>query len=86
MFVGRLEPQAQHSQGVLDEDDAFLGSAATEIWEYEVVDERAKEFEQTIRESGGILEFEIIDDTRTDPEDATDPIPIGAPDVSENKP
>jgi hypothetical protein len=85
-FVGRLEPQAQHSQSVLDEDDAFLGSAAPEIWEYEVVDERAQEFEQTIRESAGILEFEVVDDTPTDAEDAPDPILMGDPDVSENQP
>src|SRR5437016_11319737 len=40
-FVERLESQAEHSQEVLDEDDAFLGLAATEVWEYDVVNGRA---------------------------------------------
>ena len=40
VFVEHLESDAEHVQETLDEDDAFLGSATTEIWEYEVVDER----------------------------------------------
>lgn len=72
IFVERLEPQAQHSQGVLDEDDAFLGSAAPELWEYDVVDERAPEFEDAIRRAGRILEYEIVDSTATDASEASD--------------
>jgi hypothetical protein len=41
VFVEQLQSEAQHSQEELDEDDAFLGSAAPEIWEYEIVDARA---------------------------------------------
>lgn len=33
VFIEQLETEAQHSQEVLDEDDAFLGSAAPEVWE-----------------------------------------------------
>ncbi len=64
-FVEQLESDAQHSQEVLDEDDAFLGSAAPEVWEYEVVDARREEFETAIRESDLILEFDVVDDTVT---------------------
>jgi hypothetical protein len=64
-LVERFEPQAQHSQEVLDEDDAFLGSASAEVWEYEVVDERAQEFEDAMRNSQTVMEFEVIDDTPT---------------------
>ena len=33
-MVERFEPSAQHSQEVLDEDDAFLGLASAEVCEY----------------------------------------------------
>lgn len=33
VFVERLEPAAQHSQEVLDEDDAFLGAVTAEAWD-----------------------------------------------------
>jgi hypothetical protein len=59
-FVARLEPQAQHS------DDAFLGSAAPEIWEYEVVDERAVEFEEIMHRSGRVFEYDVVDPTSID--------------------
>lgn len=69
-LVERFEPSAQHSQEVLDEDDAFLGMAAAEVWEYDVVDERAQEFEDAMRNSQTVMEFEVIDETPTDPEEA----------------
>ena len=61
-FVERFEPEAKHSQEVLDEDDAFLGMAAAEVWEYEVEDGRNGEFADAIRNSGTVMEFETIDD------------------------
>jgi len=73
-FVARLEPQAQHSQDALDEDDAFLGSASPEIWEYEVMDNRVAEFEQGLRESGGVLEYQVVDETATSSDDVTNEI------------
>ena len=72
-FVAELETEAQHSQEVLDEDDAFLGSAAPELWDYEVVDERASEFEDAIQKSDLVLEFEVIDDTITTADEAPSP-------------
>ena len=70
-FVERFEPRAQHPQEVLDEDDAFLGLASAEVWEYEVVDERAQEFEDAIRNSQTVMEFEVIDETPTTADEVT---------------
>lgn len=70
-MVERFEPQAQHSQEVLDEDDAFLGSASAEVWEYDVVDERAQEFEDAMRNSQTVMEFEVIDETPTTADEVT---------------
>jgi len=70
-FVERFAPSAQHSQEVLDEDDAFLGLASAEVWEYEVVDERAREFEDAIRNSQTVMEFEVIDETPTTADEVT---------------
>jgi len=71
-FVERLEPESEHSQEVMDEDDAFLGSSAAEVWEYEVLDSRRDEFEDAVGRAGRILEFEIVDDTPLLPEDLSD--------------
>jgi hypothetical protein len=62
VFVERFDPEAKHSQEVLDEDDAFLGMAAAEIWEYEVEDGRESDFETAIRNSQSVMEFQTIDD------------------------
>lgn len=56
------DPDSKHSQGEMDEDDAFLGMAAPEVWEYEVMDEKKDEFEEAIRLSQVVMEFEVIDD------------------------
>jgi hypothetical protein len=69
-FVERFEPEALHSQEVLDEDDAFLGLAGSEIWEYDVVDQRATEFEDAIRNSQMVMEFEVVDETTIDADEA----------------
>jgi hypothetical protein len=71
-LVERFEPAAKHSQETMDEDDAFLGSSAAEIWEYEIVDSRCDEFEAAMGRAGRILEFEVIDETPTLAEDLTD--------------
>ena len=65
VFVERLEPQAQHSQEVLDEDDAFLALAGTEVWEYEVVNFRKDEFDDGIRNSRVVFEYTVIDESET---------------------
>jgi len=77
VFIEEFETEAQHSQEVLDEDDAFLGSAAPEVWEYEVLDDRAAEFEDAIKKSDLVLEYDVVDSTVTEKDDAS---PIGLPD------
>ena len=42
-MVSQFDPDAKHNQEVLDEDDAFLGMAAAEVWEYEIADGRETE-------------------------------------------
>jgi hypothetical protein len=69
VFVERLEPQAQHSQEVLDEDDAFLALASTEVWEYDVVNDRIDEFEDAIRNSRVVFEYTVVDESETPEED-----------------
>ena len=59
-FVGRLQPEAQHASEDLEEDDAFL-SLAAEIWEYDVADGRDTDFVDALRNSGVVMEFEVID-------------------------
>jgi len=61
-FVSRNQPEAQHSQEVLDEDDSFL-SIGTEIWVYEIADGREQEFEDAARNSRMVIELERMDDT-----------------------
>ena len=78
-FVGRLVPQAEHSRIGLNADDVFPASAAPEIWEYEIVGERAAEFEEGMLRSGGVLEYEVLDERKADPEDIMDDIPASDP-------
>src|SRR5882724_7390016 len=62
VLVEGLEPEAQHSQEVLDEDDAFLGRAAAEVWEYEIADGRDKEFIRALTNSGTVMEYDQVDE------------------------
>lgn len=72
VFVERLEAPAQHAQTSLDEDDSFLGSALPEIWEYEVVDDRAVEFEEALRRLDTVLEYEVLETNGTGAEEVVD--------------
>jgi hypothetical protein len=71
VFVERFEPEAKHSQEVLDEDDAFLGMASAEVWDYDVVDERRQEFEDAMRNSEVVMEFHVVDETSIEEDDVT---------------
>src|SRR5216684_4371604 len=62
VFVERVEPEAKHSQEVLDEDDAFLGMAAAEVWDFEVTGGREDEFITALTNSGMVMEYEQMDD------------------------
>ena len=70
MFVEQLETDADHGEETLDEDDDFLGSAAPEIWEYEVVDARVAEFEEALKNSDLVLEYDVVDTEATTAEDS----------------
>jgi hypothetical protein len=56
-----MEPPSVHPQEVLDEDDNFL-SLGTEVWEYEVADGREQEFEDALRNSRMVIDFETVDE------------------------
>ena len=59
-MIGRLQPDAQHSSEMLEEDDAFL-SISPEIWEYDVADEKDDVFQDALRNSGMVMEFEKLE-------------------------
>ncbi|MFL6416450.1 MAG: hypothetical protein ACJ74Y_12375 [Bryobacteraceae bacterium] len=71
VFVGRFDPESKHSQEVMDEDDAFLGSAAAELWEYDVIDGNEQEFLDAVRTSETVMEFTELDETSIDTDDVT---------------
>lgn len=61
VIVETLEPESMHSQEVMDEDDAFLGRAAAEVWEYEVAEGRDDEFVAALLASGTVMEYDRMD-------------------------
>src|SRR5437764_2070923 len=71
VFVGRFDPESKHNQEVMDEDDAFLGAAAAELWEYDVVDGSEQDFLDAMRNSETVMEFTVVDETSVDAEDFT---------------
>src|SRR3954447_5929245 len=71
VFVGRFDPESKHSQEVMDEDDAFLGSAAAELWEYDVVDGSEQDFLDAVRNSETVMEYTVVDETSVDADEAT---------------
>jgi hypothetical protein len=78
-FVERFEPEAKHSQEVLDEDDAFLGMASAEVWDYEVVNERSQDFVDAVRNSETVMELEELHSGVTEASDITsNPVGEGA--------
>ncbi len=58
--IGRNEPDSLHSSDALEEDDDFL-SIGTEIWEYDIPDNKQKDFEAALAKSGTVIEFEVIE-------------------------
>jgi hypothetical protein len=71
VLVEEIDSEAEHGEETLEEDDSFLGSAAAEVWEYEVVDARKQEFEDALQNSDLVFESEIIDDSPTEAAEAT---------------
>lgn len=62
VLVGRNRPDAQHSSDVLEEDDDFL-SLTSELWEYDIADGKTQEFEDALRNSGMVMEFEALENS-----------------------
>ncbi len=80
-LVEGFAPDSVHSQEVMDEDDGFLGSAAAEVWEFEVADNRKDEFVTAIVNSGTVLEWDEMDgdsDVGGDLTGDTEPVGTGA--------
>jgi hypothetical protein len=56
-----IEPPAQHSQEVLDEDDNFE-SLGTETWEYDIAEGREDEFVAALENSRMVIQYEEIEE------------------------
>jgi hypothetical protein len=56
-----IEPPAQHSQEVLDEDDNFE-SLGTETWEYQIAEGREREFVEALENSRMVIQYEEIEE------------------------
>jgi hypothetical protein len=68
-LVERIEPDSLHGQDVMDEDDNFL-SVGTELWEYDVAAGREQEFEDALKNSQMVIDYQAIDDSATPLEDS----------------
>ena len=66
--VERIEPDSLHGQDVMDEDDNFL-SVGTELWEYDIAGGREQEFEDALKNSQMVIDYQAIDDSATPLED-----------------
>src|SRR4051794_24484707 len=60
-FIERTKPDSLHVQEVMDEDDSFE-SIGTEVWSYEVADDRQDDFVHGLENSRMVVEYEQIDD------------------------
>ena len=60
-LVERIEPDGLHGREAMDEDDSFL-SIGTEVWEYDVADGRERDFEDALKNSQMVIEYEALDD------------------------
>lgn len=61
-FIERDEPASLHGEGMMEEDDDFL-SVAAEVWEYDIEDGRGDDFENALRNTQMVIDYEIIDDS-----------------------
>jgi hypothetical protein len=60
-FVERIEPDALHVEGDMEEDDDFL-SLGTEVWEYDVAPGREQEFKDAVLNSGMAMEMDRVEE------------------------
>lgn len=59
--MGRTQPDALHSSEQIEEDDEFL-SLGAEIWEYDVAEGKGQDFKDALRNSGMVMEFELLEE------------------------
>lgn len=59
-FVEAIEPDNLHVEESMDEDDDFL-SLGTEIWEFDVAENRGQEFKDALVNSAVVIEFEAME-------------------------
>src|SRR5690348_6459435 len=59
-LVERIEPAGLHGQEVMEEDDSFL-SVGTELWEYDIAEGRAQEFEDALKNSQMVIDYQALD-------------------------
>jgi hypothetical protein len=76
VFVGHFDPEVKHSQEVLDEDDAWNGMAAAELWEYDVVDGYEDDFVSALQNAQTVMEFSVVDESPTGAEDLSSGLPL----------
>lgn len=58
--VEREMPQALHTDR-MEEDDGFLSTQA-EAWDYDVADDRQQEFVEAMRNSGVVMDYQVLGD------------------------
>ena len=62
-FVERFEPDSLHVEERMEEDDDFL-AFGSEIWEYDVVPGREKEFKDAVLNSGMAMELDEVEEIK----------------------
>jgi predicted proteasome-type protease len=60
VIVEREQPRALHTDR-MEEDDAFLSTQA-EAWDYDVADDRQQEFIDAMRNSGVVMDYQVLGD------------------------
>ena len=60
-FVERFEPEAMHNADEMQEDDDFL-SLGSEVWEYDIMPGREREFRDAVLNSGMAMELDEVED------------------------
>jgi hypothetical protein len=60
-IIEQVQPDSVHVEEEMDEDDDFL-SFGSEMWEYQVVEGRGDEFVTALKESGVVVEYDVIDE------------------------
>ena len=60
VFVNRNDPEARHASDLLEEDDDFL-SLGTEVWEYDVADNKDADFKAALANSRMVIEYEALE-------------------------